>query len=480
MIYFEEFTFLSMSLLQKILSFTIFLILLGGFYWIYLGLRPADRSPTSTLSLTENLTLEDPATLGKIERIRGKVNGSGTTGKIDTTPGSPVTTGMLLTTGPISEIEIVWSDTSLLRIGENSSVQILGKDSIRVDTGVVWSRTVRNTQIDPPFSVHTSRVVAAIRGTGMEVRTDEKATRVRLIDSSVLSGAGEIVLSGSGISQTFLLNAGDSLEVGSGALKPPIIEKFDLETLMSQEALVAEYLKRDIIHLDNTLINLRSSTVSTDIEARERIEREIDTALPIKDEVKSLFLSKAISEEATNLFRTNISEGVYTPEERRYRLIELMRNDRVLGEFQESLINKRNTDVSETEKESHQQSINTLTRSIEEFDVEWKKRYDAGEIERKERILQGENTLPTPDSETPLEQIVNPVERDTPIQTESTEAPPSKPISLPPKTPESTIQPPIIPPKVSSSAIPKSNTVPRTIAPLPIPSLGVSGSASPR
>ena len=41
---------------------------------------------------------------------------------------------------------------------------------------------------------------------------------------------------------------------------------------------------------------------------------------------------------------------MYTPEERRQKLIELIRNDRVLGELKETLSDKRESIVEEDQK----------------------------------------------------------------------------------------------------------------------------------
>ena len=80
----------------------------------------------------------------------------------------------------------------------------------------------------------------------------EKTSNVRLIDSTVLSGASEVVLTGSGASEKFILNAGDGLEVGSGSTLG--IKKFDIRTLIEKESDIAEYIKRDVVYLD-TLLN---------------------------------------------------------------------------------------------------------------------------------------------------------------------------------------------------------------------------------
>ena len=458
-----------MSTLQKILSFVIFLLILGGVYWIYLGLRPVDRTPIAILpqSTQSGSVFWSVESIGKIERIRGKVSGSHIDGKTETRPGSEVVAGTTFVTGPISEMEIIWSDRSLLRIGENSSVYVTSKDTIRVDKWTVWSRTVRDTQKDTPFSIETTRLVAAIRGTAIEVEETEKTSNVRLIDSTVLSGASEVVLTGSGASEKFILNAGDGLEVGSGSTLG--IKKFDIRTLIEKESDIAEYIKRDVVYLD-TLLN----TTWSDDTIRDRLGKEIVAALPDKEELPSFFLSEAIKTEAQNLFRTNTEEGVYTPEERRQKLIELIRNDRVLGELKETLSDKRESIVEEDQKWAHEQSINTLTIEIQEFDRTWKERFDA---KSKEVSSIGTGSI----TEDPA---IDKIEWDTPSEKIIPQVPVVPSISMVPKNP---ITPPKNPPtpspapspKVSSSALPKPSTTTNTST-LPIPSLRISGSASPR
>jgi hypothetical protein len=105
--------------------------------------------------------------------------------------GSPVSEGDTVITGSQSTIDLVYNETALLRINENTTVRIdslmariKNTMEIALEKGTVYT-AVEKLKSDENFRISTKTMVAAVRGTNFRVSADENSSETDVLTGTV-------------------------------------------------------------------------------------------------------------------------------------------------------------------------------------------------------------------------------------------------------------------------------------------------------
>ncbi|MGL1903653.1 MAG: FecR domain-containing protein [Fibrobacterales bacterium] len=135
----------------------------------------------SVLSIVLFVQATNAARVGQVTFVSGDVFLKQKSGKSKNMKVQyPVKAGQVFTTGSESILEITYSNGTVLRIGENSSVILSGKNSSApfLNKGKIWANIQKMSKRNDPFTIQTVTATAAVRGTvfSVEAGSDSSAT----------------------------------------------------------------------------------------------------------------------------------------------------------------------------------------------------------------------------------------------------------------------------------------------------------------
>jgi hypothetical protein len=123
-----------------------------------------------------------------LNRIEGKVDKETSTGSVVPSLGDSVRVGETVSTGDGSSAEIIFADSSVVRLAANSKLTVsksdAGSTELDLDSGEIWARVLKPLTEDSFFSIKTSDLSAGVRGTSVRVARKKGKTDVDVIDST--------------------------------------------------------------------------------------------------------------------------------------------------------------------------------------------------------------------------------------------------------------------------------------------------------
>jgi FecR protein len=421
------------------------------------------------------------------------------------TPNYLIQAGDTIKSDTTGTAEIIFTDSSLIRLSPASILTLTSANEVRLDTGWVWARILKPLRDSSAFTIKTDDLSAAVRGTAVKVTKTGSGSEAAVIDSSETVWAVEIEANTSSGVIREVLAAEESLIILE---KEPKKLKLNMQRILANEE-NRKFLKQDLVYLEilkneklaptpirsiPEWMKPRMQPISDD--QYQKIDREILASLPSPQELPQFFDSNAIKNEAIQLSGDVLvaGSGGLNPEEKSKLLIELVQDDMNLGQLKQQLQEQREktfTGNDPAAKEAFQKQVNDLESSVRNFDSEWsqknrdriKKRQESENMDQAWSGSQVEMpvmpTEPTQPYEIPGTQpVVQPIEKPKPPvpSIPRTAIPPladkpvePTPVVKPPIAPTTTN--PVVKPPITGDIMPPSTLI------KPQPQL--SGSAQP-
>ena len=328
----------------------------------------------------------------------------GASTKISQSLSSQVTTGDVLYTWDILKtdiggaVELIYIDSSIIRITESSIYELRDANTGRLESGSLWARIIRPITETKIFTLESSDLSAWVRGTAVSMRTNGSGSELTVVDSSIDKNAVDIqATTASGIIQTSLSpeESISTFDVG-GSKKTRV----NMQRLLADSNIIYN-IKNDILYL----VELKKSWTPSskpinlspiDGATSKKIEQEILASLPKNTELQGFFESKAIELEYSQVsvnMKTATGISTLTPwDEERIRI--LFSNEITLMQMKSELQILRTKNVisnDESKKDEFQKSVNSLQEKIQEFDQDFIKSYpeQIKHISEKSSIEQG-------------------------------------------------------------------------------------------
>lgn len=205
-------------------------------------------------------------------------------GKVITpVPGTEIKENSIIKTGKLSIIDLVYKDSGLIRINENTVLDVArlftsdqgDETSLKVDKGKVFV-TVSKLLKKSSFQVQTGTIVAAVRGTTFRVSADEESSRI-----DVLSGRIRVnPVKDNRVIETVeqIVETNNTVEIEAKAVDEIIEDKKEIEVVkLEQEQIDSIKEEVKLIKMDETMAQ------ETKNEIKE-IGIEVKPAEEIKDE----------------------------------------------------------------------------------------------------------------------------------------------------------------------------------------------------
>lgn len=165
--------------------------------------------------------------------------------------GVSISDGSEVMTERASSVEIIFNDTSKIKLGPDSYYK-LEKEDVSETSAMLFVGKVRNwiKKYSKEYRIKTPHAVCGVRGTDFVVQVDEKKSRVEVYDGSVL--VGDIKQR----TRQFLVNRGNMIEIradGTGyplPLKDPppnLDSSYSDRKLMAQKEIYSEISKDEVL-----------------------------------------------------------------------------------------------------------------------------------------------------------------------------------------------------------------------------------------
>ncbi len=223
-------------------------LLIGGFSaYIYKSVSrvPAQTTVASTGSGVNKVKAPGEVlayvsdTIGSVTRISGS-----NTSKIG--KGETLRVGDTLRTDTGASIEIIYSDSSIVRISEGSSYELRTRDTGYLGAGSLWARIIRPVTELGIFTVETSDLSAGVRGTAVLLTTSASGSECTVVDSSLPKDSVSVrATTGSGVIETSL-SPEESISTFDQREAKKI--KVNMQRLLAKREVI-QNLKKDILYL---------------------------------------------------------------------------------------------------------------------------------------------------------------------------------------------------------------------------------------
>lgn len=226
--------------------------------------------------------------------------------------GSILHENSILTTLSWSEVEIIFTDNSIVRLAENSRLQISLKwkdnTSLDLQEWSLWARVLKPFTDLSFFTFETDDLSAGVRGTSLWIFTNSGWTDIGIVDTTSIDWQMSWAL----------IEMKDKIYYGSGNihlseeeiligrhLRPLEHKKMALSEQMRIHPFIEINTIRDIKYM-NTLLQDTTHTGTTD-----RIRREMEVTMPNSDEIILFLADPIIRSQIKNLNNKNLSPNQF-------------------------------------------------------------------------------------------------------------------------------------------------------------------------
>ncbi len=241
--------------------------------------------------LSGSIALKDSTDIAYINGLTGSVM----LDSVAAIHGAILHENSLLVTWSGAEVEIIFVDNSVVRLSQNSRLQISKKwtDNTTLDLQewTLWSRILKPFTDASFFTLETDDLSAWVRGTSVWLMTDSGWTDIGIVDTTSTGWASswalvDIVDKAYFWTGDIHLSEEDILRVRHS--KPLEHKKMKLREQIKMHPFIAVNTIRDIKYMNSIIEGAPSQTGTMD-----RIQREMEVTMPTPDEVK-IFLTDPI------------------------------------------------------------------------------------------------------------------------------------------------------------------------------------------
>ncbi len=127
-------------------------------------------------------------TIAFVNKSEGSVKRKGASGENPAASGDSLSVGDEITTGSNSRAEIIFADSSVVRLAANSVLTLKAatdtNTELELQAGEIWARILKPLTDESFFSITTSDLSAGVRGTSLRMKRVGKKTDVEVVDST--------------------------------------------------------------------------------------------------------------------------------------------------------------------------------------------------------------------------------------------------------------------------------------------------------
>ncbi len=380
----------------------------GGYYWMTTSQSNGDQLSyevkTSTGTATGTISGSQESAIAYVSDVSGNVTISRAGNSSLVTKNTIIERGDMIVTDATGVAEVIFTDSSLIRLGASSSLSFASMNQANLESGSVWARILKPLGDSSAFTIKTTDLSAAVRGTAVRVSKSSSGSEAQVIDSAEGTGAVEIIAETESGSVTELLSPEESILVNEKKLKKL---KLNMERILSDEE-TNENLKKDLIYmgalqrLEKEPSKKPNGPIQMAILGDDqfgKITREIDASLPKNNELQRFFDSSAIENEAVQLngnTQSDASGSIMSPEDKKQLFLQLIADDMQLVGLKKQLRDERNKKLegdNDIRKEEMQKQVNTLEESIRNFDQDWTQKNTERAQMRKDEEKRKQNEI---------------------------------------------------------------------------------------
>jgi hypothetical protein len=199
-----------------------------------------------------------------------------------------------------SELTIIFSDESILRIEENSRITLTESSShnewVQIEYGNLWARVIKPLFSNDSFTIESQSVSLAVRWTSVYIQKEENSDfTAYVIDSYVADWTQSLELTNSLTWEDITLNSGEVYQ-NTDESTPGGKNTFNKASLMQEESQISWYLREDIKYLSLMLDDRKRGFYNNPIWGKQdsknfidKISGELETSLPESSEIAHFF-----------------------------------------------------------------------------------------------------------------------------------------------------------------------------------------------
>jgi len=242
----------------------------------------------------------------------------------------PVKSGMqlkqgdVIKTGTSSSAEIIFFESSVLRMDENTEIELKElvptKDGtkvvVREETGKIWNRIVRLSGIDV-YTVETPVAIAKVRGTAFSVHASDTSTDVLLVQGSLDLSAYQIEDANRVVYASADLEAGQMATIIADQTEieiKDIVEDGFLQENMDKDGIFLEEVRDEFVARFSTFMPLLKDQINVSDEEVEEfvldyLKGDADIPAEAPQIVRDILEGEADMSSVTNQI-TQLASGV--------------------------------------------------------------------------------------------------------------------------------------------------------------------------
>ncbi len=357
--------------------------------------RQGDAGSASGTTSSGTVAAVSPETaVAYVSKAAGKVERKNASGNVPAASGDALGVGETVTTGSNGSAEIVFADSSVVRLAANTVITLsfAEGDGVQLDSGDVWARVLKPLSDDSFFSIKTSDLSAGVRGTSVRTKKLGKRTQVEVVDS-VSKGAETPGVdlryqdsSGKEKTEKLLPEERFSLDVAKGEQtkkKVPVTELMKDEFVRTntvEDLARMNELRTNLKRGEDPLKKLHSNVPESFFRKvdrknlkplEERVEKELAVTVPKKEEIPSYFAEPSIRERALKAAETTTGaaafEAVLTESVREATVIERKR------EIEEIRSEISDQEADAKKRQEIQKRVDELKKETDTLIEEWKR-----------------------------------------------------------------------------------------------------------
>lgn len=199
-----------------------------------------------------------------------------------------------------SDMTIIFSDESLLRLEENTKLILSGESTsnagVNLQFGGIWARVIKPLFSNESFTIENDSVSLAVRGTSLYMSQDVSGVfQAYIVDSYQWDGSQSVELKNKSTGNMNSLSAGESYLQADDSETGTIQSKNRL-SLMQENSDISIHITDDLKYLSLLLDDRKRGFYNNPLSHKndsqdflDKLSGEIDTTLPDTEEISELF-----------------------------------------------------------------------------------------------------------------------------------------------------------------------------------------------
>ncbi len=201
-----------------------------------------------------------------------------------------------------SQLVLVFSDESLLRLEDNSKVTLTQSNNsslwVDVEHWNIWSRVIKPLFTQDSFEISSESVSLAVRGTSVYIQKQQNSDfSAYVVDSYTAKGTNSLELVDSATGENLSLGKGEVFTKENTETRGQK-NTFTRQSLMQQDAQIWEFLRDDLQYLSLTLDDRNRGFYNNPISSKndsknfiDKLSGELESSLPSNQESDTFFIN---------------------------------------------------------------------------------------------------------------------------------------------------------------------------------------------